>query len=265
MPALLAEKDGHILTVTINRPEKKNAVNAEVLCGLSDAWHRLDADDELRVAILTGTGPVFCAGMDLSVIPKLRAGRADDDYEKRLLTEGSVIFDGWLKTYRPTKPVIAAVEGFALAGGTEILQGTDIRVAGESAQFGVTEVQRGLFPMAGSTVRLRRQIGYAVAAEMLICGEDLPAKRAYELGLINHVVPDGQALAKAKEIAARIAKNGPLAVKAIVATLRQTETLPEDEAFAIEQKYGMEVMVSEDAKEGPRAFLEKRAPLFRGR
>src|SRR5262249_32911877 len=119
--------------------------------------------------------------------------------------------------------------------------------------------------MAGSAVRVRRQIGYAVAAEMLICGEDLPARRAYELGLINHVVPDGHALAKAREIATRIAKNGPLAVKAIVATLRQTETLPEAEAFAIEQRYGMEVMASEDAKEGPRAFLEKREPLFQGR
>ena len=176
-----------------------------------------------------------------------------------------IIYGAWLKTYRPTKPVILAAEGFARAGGTEILQGTDIRVAGESAVFGVTEVQRGLFPMAGSTVRLRRQIGYAVAAEMLICGEDLPAKRAHELGLINHVVPDGQALAKAKEIAARIAKNGPLAVKAIVATLRETETMPEEEAFEIEQTHGMTVMTSEDAKEGPRAFLEKRAPVFRGR
>jgi enoyl-CoA hydratase len=161
--------------------------------------------------------------------------------------------------------VILAVEGFARAGGTEILQGTDIRVAGESAVFGVTEVQRGLFPMAGSTVRLRRQIGYAVAAEMLICGEDLPARRAYELGLVNHLVPDGQALAKAREIAERIARNGPLAVRAIVATLRETETLPEAEAFAIEQRHGMAVMASEDAKEGPRAFLEKRAPVFRGR
>ena len=113
----------------------------------------------------------------------------------------------------PTKPVILAAEGFARAGGTEILQGTDIRVAGENAKFGVTEVQRGLFPMAGSAVRLRRQIPYAIAAEMLLAGEDLPARRAYELGLVNHVVPDGQALAKAKEIAQRIAANGPLAVK----------------------------------------------------
>ena len=175
-----------------------------------------------------------------------------------------IIYGAWLKTYRPTKPVILAAEGFARAGGTEILQGTDIRVAGESAVFGVTEVQRGLFPMAGSTVRLRRQIGYAVAAEMLLCGEDLPAKRAYELGLMNHVVPDGQALAKAREIAQRIAKNGPLAVKAIVAVLRATETLPEEEAFAIEQKQGCGDGVRR-RNEGPRAFLEKREPVFQGR
>jgi enoyl-CoA hydratase len=264
-PALIAEKDGHILTVTINRPEKKNAVNAEVLCGFSDAWHRLDEDDELRVAILTGRGDVFCAGMDLSVIPKLRAGTADDEYEKRLLTDGAVIFDGWLKTYRPTKPVIAAVEGYALAGGTEILQGTDIRVAGESAEFGVTEVQRSLFPMAGSCVRLPRQMPYTVAVEMLLAGASISARRAAELGLIGRVVPDGQALAEARKIAERIAANGPLAVKAILATIRETATLPEAEAFGIEMKHGMGVMTSEDAAEGPRAFLEKRKPVFRGK
>jgi enoyl-CoA hydratase len=264
MSVVLVEKDGHILTVTLNRPEKKNAVNSEVMCRLFDAWNELDADDSLRVAILTGTGDTFCAGMDLSEIPKLSSGKPENEYMERVMKEPAVIYGAWLKTYRPSKPVILAAEGFARAGGTEILQGTDIRVAGESAMFGVTEVQRGLFPMAGSAVRLRRQIGYAVAAEMLLAGEDLPARRAYELGLVNHVVPDGEALGKAREIAERIASNGPLAVKGILATLRETETMPEEDAFTIEQQHGMKVMMSKDAVEGPRAFLEKRKPSFKG-
>jgi enoyl-CoA hydratase len=263
-PVVILEKEAHVLTVTLNRPEKRNAVNCEVMCRLYDAWVELDRDPELRVAILTGRGNTFCAGMDLSEIGKLGSGKPDNEYMERVMKEIHVIYGAWLKTYRPTKPVILAAEGFARAGGTEILQGTDIRVAGESAMFGVTEVQRGLFPMAGSAVRLRRQIGYAVAAEMLLVGEDLPARRAYELGLVNHVVPDGEALAKATDIARRIAENGPLAVKGILATLRETETLPEEEAFAIEQRYGMGVMGSKDAAEGPRAFLEKRPPVFRG-
>jgi enoyl-CoA hydratase len=264
-PAVIVAKEGPVLLVTLNRPEKRNAVNCEVMCRLYDAWVELDRDDALRVAILTGRGSTFCAGMDLAEIGKLRSNVADNEWMERVRREPHVIYGSWLKTYRPTKPVILAAEGFARAGGTEILQGTDIRVAGESACFGVTEVQRALFPMAGSAVRLRRQIPYAVAAEMLLVGEDLPARRAYELGLVNHVVPDGQALAKAKEIAARIAENGPLAVREILATLRETEALPEEQAFEIEQRHGMRVMVSKDAAEGPRAFLEKRKPVFEGR
>jgi len=262
---VIVEKDGCVLIVTLNRPAKKNAVNSEMMCRLYDAWVQLDEDDDLRVAILTGRGDTFCAGMDLAEIGKMRTGQPDNPWMKRAMSEPALIFGAWLKTYRPTKPVILAAEGFARAGGTEILQGTDIRVAGESAVFGVTEVQRGLFPMAGSAVRLRRQIGYAVAAEMLLAGEDLPASRAYQLGLVNHVVPDGKALEKAREIADRISANGPLAVKGILATLRATETLPEAEAFAIEQQQGMTVMSSEDAAEGPRAFLEKRPPNFKGK
>jgi len=263
-PAVIVEAEGAVLVVTINRPEKRNAANSEVLCRLYDAWVRLDTDDDLRVAILTGRGSTFCAGMDLGEIGKLRSEVVDNEWLQRVKDEPGILLGGWLKTYRPTKPVILAAEGFARAGGTEILQGTDIRVAGESAVFGVTEVQRGLFPMAGSAVRLRRQVSYAIAAEMLLCGDDITAQRAYDLGLINHVVPDGQALDKAKELAARIARNGPLAVKAILATLRETEAMPEVEAFEIEMRHGMVAMASNDAAEGPRAFLEKREPKFTG-
>ena len=263
-PLVLTETEGPILVVTINRPEKKNAANCEVLCRLYDAWVRLDGDDSLRVAILTGRGDTFCAGMDLAEIGRLRSGVIENEWHQRFRDQPEVILGAWLKTYRPTKPVILAAEGYARAGGTEILQGTDIRVAGESAVFGVTEVQRGLFPMAGSAVRLRRQIGYAIAAEMLLTGEDITARRAYELGLVNHVVGDGQALAKAREIADRIARNGPLAVRGILATLRETEAMPEQEAFAIEMAHGGKVMASNDAAEGPRAFLEKREPNFTG-
>jgi enoyl-CoA hydratase len=263
-PLVLVEADGPVLVVTLNRPEKRNATNAEVLCRLYDAWAQLDTDPSLRVGVLTGRGPTFCAGMDLAEIGRLRAGVADNEWIIRLRDEPQVIFGAWLKTFRPSKPVILAAEGYARAGGTEILQGTDIRVAGESAVFGVTEVQRGLFPMAGSAVRLRRQVGYAVAAEMLLTGEDISAQRAQQLGLINHVVPDGQALTHARSIAARIAANGPLAVAAILRTLRETDSLPEAEAFVIEGRLGMEVMASNDAAEGPRAFLEKRPPEFTG-
>ena len=264
-PVVIVEEEGAILIVTLNRPEKRNAINSEVMCRLYDAWTKLNDDDGLRVGILTGRGSTFCAGMDLEDLKKLRGDEKLDEWAHRVLNTPDLAWKAWLKVNRPKKPVILAVEGHALAGGTEILQGTDIRVAGESARFGVTEVQRGLFPLAGSTVRLRRQMPYAVAAEILLTGDDIPASRACELGLVNHVVPDGQALTKAKQIAQRIADNGPLAVQGILATIRETETLPEEEAYEIEMRYGLPVLTSEDGKEGPRAFFEKRKPVYKGR
>jgi enoyl-CoA hydratase len=175
------------------------------------------------------------------------------------------VIDALLKGRRLTKPLIAAVEGPAIAGGTEILQATDVRVAGESARFGVSEARWGLFPLGGSAVRLPRQIPYTVAADLLLTGRHISAAEALRIGLIGHVVPDGQALAKALEIAEAIAANGPVAVRAILRTIRETEGMPENEAFAVETGIGMAVFASEDAKEGPRAFSEKRKPEFRDR
>jgi enoyl-CoA hydratase/carnithine racemase len=266
-PAVLVERDGHIVTVTLNRPHKKNAFDPEVLCRLCDTWDMIDADDDIRVAILTGAGGDFSAGADLDrLVGILLSGRpSENPYEERIRQDPSLIYKGFLKDYRLTTPIIAAIEGVCYAGGIEILQALDIRVAAESARIAVSEVQRGLFPMSGSTVRLPRQIPWTVAAEMLIVGDPISGRRAYEVGLVGHVVPDGTALAKAREIADRIARNGPLAVKNIKASIVAADGVPETEAFTREMELGLEVMSSKDAKEGPRAFLEKREPNYTGR
>ncbi len=266
-PAVLVERDGYVVTVTLNRPEKRNAFNAEVLCRLCDAWDEIDGNPDVRVAILTGAGGGFSAGADLDrLVGALGSGKPPaDEYEARIREDTSLIFKGFLKQYRTKKPLIAAVEGYCYAGGTEILQATDIRVAAEGAQIAISEVKRGLFPMSASTIRLPRQIPWTEAMEILLVGDPITAEKARQIGLVGHVVPDGQALAKAHEIAGKIAANGPLAVMAIKAAVLATDGLPEQEAFAKEMEIGGPVMASQDAKEGPRAFLEKRAPNFTGR
>ncbi len=163
------------------------------------------------------------------------------------------------------KPLIAAVEGTAVAGGTEILQGTDIRIAGTSAKLGVAEAKWGLFPLGGSTVRLRRQIPYTLAMDLLLTGRHITAEEALRIGLIGRVVPDGQALPEARKVAEQIAANGPLAVQAIKRSVIETEGLPEKEALARELEIGWPILSTEDAKEGPRAFMEKRKPEFKGK
>ena len=258
-PHCLVEQEGHTLVVTMNRPEAKNALSGEMMDIMREAWDRVNSDDSVRAAILTGADGAFCAGADLKAMTSSHPG---DSFEG----------GGWdlsvikplLKGFRLTKPLIAAVEGPAIAGGTEILQATDIRVAGESARFGVSEPRWGLYPLGGSAVRLPRQIPYTVAADLLLTGRHIKAPEAKEIGLIGHVVPDGTALDKAREIAGLIAANGPLAVQAILRTIRDTEGMHEEDAFKLDAKVGAPVFSSNDAKEGPRAFSEKRKPEFTG-
>ncbi len=264
---LLVERDGYVVTLVMNRPEVKNALNPEMLCRMADAWDLIDSDSDIRVAILTGADGAFCAGADLDqlVSRSIKGLPPENEFEERIRQDYNVIFKGLLRNYQLKKPLIAAIEGACIAGGTEVLQATDIRVAGESATFGISEVRWGLFPMGGSTVRLRRQIPYTNAMEILLTGDHFPATEALRIGLIGRVVADGQALAVAREIAARIAANGPLAVQAVKRSVQETEGLPEAQALEIERQIGQAVFMSEDAREGPKAFKQKRTPEFKGR
>jgi enoyl-CoA hydratase len=259
-PHALVEQREHVLIVTMNRPQARNALSGPMMAIMREAWDRVDEDPEIRVCVLTGAGGAFCAGADLKAMTSNHPG----DSFAAGAWDPSVI-EPLLKGRRLTKPLIAAVEGPAIAGGTEILQATDIRVAGESARFGVSEARWGLFPMGGSAVRLPRQIPYTVAADLLLTGRHLSAAEALRIGLIGRVVADGQALSTALEIADQIAANGPVAVQAILRTIRETEGMHENDAFKIEAQIGVAVFGSEDAKEGPRAFAEKRKPSFHGR
>ena len=258
-PHALVERRGHVLILTLNRPQARNALSGQMLAIMRQAWDDVDADPDIRVAVLTGAGGAFCAGADLKAMAQEPPGDAFGSSRPDL----SVI-DALLKGRRLAKPLVAAVEGAAIAGGTEILQATDIRIAGASARFGISEARWGLFPLGGSAVRLVRQIPYAVAADLLLTGRHIGADEALRVGLIGEVVPDGQALDRALEIADQIAANGPLAVQAILRTIRETEGMAENEAFSVEARIGMAVFGSADAREGPRAFAEKRRPRFTG-
>ncbi len=259
---LIVERDGPVVVCTMNRPEARNAFSPEMLCRLWDAWQMIDADPDIRCAILTGGTETFCSGMDLKAAA---AGNPDDEWTPRFREDPDLHWKALLRHHRLTKPLIAAVEGSAIAGGTEVLQATDIRIAGEGARFGISEARWGLFPLGGSTVRLRRQIPYTRAAEILLTGRHLDAAEALEIGLIGRVVPDGRALAEARDVAAQIAANGPLSVQAIMRSLRETEGLSEEEGLRIELQIGLPIFGTSDAREGPRAFKEKRKPEFQGR
>jgi enoyl-CoA hydratase len=262
---LLVDRDGPTVVLTMNRPARRNALSLDMLVGLADAWDEVDADESIRSVILTGAEGSYCVGGDLQSgwMGGARAAEPSEN-EKRAMANPTLIARGLLLTSWLRTPIIAAVNGDCMGGGCEMLQQTDIRIAEEQARFGVPEAKRGLIAGAGSTMRLKRQIPYAVAMEMLLTGRILDAEEALRWGLVTHVVPKGEGLAKAKEIAAVIAANGPLSVAATKASAIETGWLPEEEAQPIEGRYAATVTRSNDAKEGMKAFSEKRPPVFNG-
>jgi enoyl-CoA hydratase len=246
LPATIRyEKKDRVATITIDRPDAMNALTVDMLSGLDAAFAEFNDDDDLWVAILTASGDrAFCTGMDLKeAIP--------------LLTSGDEL------GYEDHKPIIAAVNGHCIAGGMEMLAGTDLRVAAESASFGLGEVRWGLVPAGGSHIRFPRQLPWAMVMELLLTGESIDARRAYEIGLVNRVVPADELMPAALELARKICRNGPLAVR----TSKQiaVRSLELESGFVLEKALAAKVFASEDAKEGPRAFAEKRKPDFTGR
>ncbi len=269
MPIHYELDDEHIVLITIDRPEARNSADMEHFKLLREAWDRFDADHDAWVAIITGVGDAFFTGADLKkYVPEITK------VAERIQKEGLDEIDGYrlddgtkavLRGARIWKPIIAAVNGFCTAGGMEMLGGVDIRVACPEAKFAVMEPKRGLFAGGGTTVRLPRQIPFPQAMEFLLCADLIPAQRAYEMGFLNAIVPYDELLPKAYEFARRITANAPLAVQATKQSVWEGLGLPLKEAYRNESALSSMIFATEDAKEGPKAFAEKRAPNWQGK
>ncbi|MGH2859146.1 MAG: crotonase/enoyl-CoA hydratase family protein [Solirubrobacteraceae bacterium] len=250
---VLRERRGNVLLITINRPEQRNAVNATVANGIAAALDELDADEELAIGVLTGAGRGFCAGMDLKAFVAGESAWAGDRGFAGIAQRGSV------------KPLIAAVEGFAVAGGLEVALACDLIVAARGARLGIPEVKRSLVAAGGALLRLPRRLPRNVAMELALTGDPIDAERAHAFGLVNRLAEPGQALESALELAAAIAANGPLAIVASKRILDESPDWPDSEFFARQVQISGPVYRSDDAREGATAFAEKRAPVWRGR
>jgi len=250
---VLTQAEDGVLVVTLNRPEAKNAANKALAEGVAAAMDQLDGDDSLRVAILTGAGGTFCSGMDLKAFVSGETPHIPGRGFAGLTEKG------------PRKPLIAAVEGYALAGGLELAISCDMIVAADNAMFGIPETKRGRAAAAGGLVKLPRQIPPRIAMELALTGDFISAQRAYELGLVNQVVDAGTALDAARALASKIAANGPLAVAASKQVILEQADWSQDTMFQKQGDIVNPVFVSEDAIEGATAFAEKRAPNWKGK
>lgn len=259
----------NIAILTLNRPERRNSYTPEMMVRLADAWDEVERDPQIRVAVLTGAGDAaFCSGGDLASLVPLSTGARPpaDEWDQRFLADMRGILNrGLLRRTDFYKPVIAAINGDAYAGGTEITLSADIRIAAETARFALPEVRRGIIPSGGSLARMVRQIGWTATMELILVGEPITAEHALRVGLVNRVVPSGSVLSESIEWARRIAKGAPFALAKAKEAIVQGSGRSLDEALLIEAACQDAVMASEDAKEGPRAFVEKREPVFVGR
>jgi enoyl-CoA hydratase len=265
--ALIYEKKEGIAYLTLNRPEARNALDPETVLELTMAWKDYRDDKDMRCAIITGAGDkAFCSGADLGKLIPLFTGakKPETEAEKAVAQDAGLAGQALLKDFELYKPVIAAINGHAIAGGMEMLYSTDLRIAAEGVKLGLQEVKWAIFPMTGSSVKLPRQLPYARAMELLLTGELMDAQEAYELGFLNRVVPRGQVMEEAERFARIIADNGPLAVTAIKKAVLQNIGLTIAEGLAKEAEIAAPVFMTKDAQEGPRAFKEKRKPQYKG-
>ncbi|MGH2506439.1 MAG: enoyl-CoA hydratase-related protein [Ktedonobacteraceae bacterium] len=260
--AILYEKRGRVAYITINRPEARNAVNLETGRELNEAWRDFRDDDNLWIGVLTGAGDkAFSAGADLkSLIPSLT--RTVGSTEEQPDAGG---FGGITRGFECWKPMIAAVNGFCLAGGTEMMLACDLRIAAENATFGLTEVRWGIIPGAGGTQRLPRMVPLARAMEIILMGESITAQDAYQMGLINKVVPQAELMHEVERWVSVLLERGPLALRAAKQAMLQGLNMPLEEGMQLEQRLFRQMLATEDAKEGPQAFAQKRKPEFKGR
>ncbi|HEX9480881.1 MAG TPA: crotonase/enoyl-CoA hydratase family protein [Solirubrobacteraceae bacterium] len=252
-PAVLTERRGNVLLITLNRPQVRNAVNAALAEGVGKALDELDADGELSVGVLTGAGGFFCAGMDLGAFVKGESPWYGDRGFAGIAQRSA------------DKPLIAAIEGFAVAGGMEIALACDLIVAAQGAKLGIPEVKRSLVAAGGALLRLPRRMPYHVVMELALTGDPFPAERFHDLGLVNRLTPPGGAVDAALELAATLAKNGPLGLRAAKQILQEQWDWSTEEMWAKQGEIAGPVMASEDAKEGAGAFKEKREAVWRGR